>query len=193
MAVKCFSDEEFQVFSFYLLHAHPRNRAVCSLMLFCGLRVGEVCSLNWNDVSAAGFILNSIYIRAVNSKTGNPRHVPVPAPCKDALEAYQKFFYDTYDVPDPISPLFLTLNARNRICPRDVQYFVAFMTKDALGVQYSPHALRHTYATRMLASTNIRVVQMLLGHKSIASTQIYTHPTTAVLQAAVDKTFSNII
>lgn len=189
MRVKCFSAEEFQVFTSFMLTQPPRNRTICSLMIFCGLRVGEVCSLNWGDVMQSGFILNSIYIRAINSKTGVPRHMPIPAPCKDALEDYQKKFAAVYDASGPTDPLFITLNAKGRICPRDIQHFIDLMTKNALGVKYSPHTLRHTYADRLLASTNIRVVQMLLGHKSLASTQIYTHPNSVALKAACDRTF----
>ena len=189
MRVKCFSAEEFQIFTSFLLRQSPRNRAICSLMIFCGLRVGEVCSLNWNDVLINGFILNSIYIRAVNSKTGEPRHVPVPAPCKDALEDYLEKFVSTWQSDTWPESLFVTMNAKGRISPRDIQYFVGDMTQQALGVKYNPHTLRHTYATRLLASTNIRVVQMLLGHRSLASTQIYTHPNSTELQAACDKAF----
>ncbi|GAH96402.1 unnamed protein product, partial [marine sediment metagenome] len=49
-----------------------------------------------------------------------------------------------------------------------------------------PHILRHTFATRLMSKTSMRVVQELLGHKNLSSTQIYTHPNNADLQEAID-------
>src|SRR5665647_2734539 len=175
MRLKVLSPDQFQALIAHLQTHSPRIKAIHYLMLFCGLRNNEVCSLNWNDVTVSGFITPTIYIRAINSKSGVARHIDIPAPCQDALTEYMRWWVKKYSVGDPASPLFVTQNMGIRIQPKDVQRFVATSTAIALDTVFNPHALRHTYATRLLQYTNIRVVQMLLGHKSLASTEIYTH------------------
>jgi site-specific recombinase XerD len=189
MRVKVLSPEQFTALTAHLQTSPPRIKAIHYLMLFCGLRNNEVCTLNWLDVSVGGFISPSLYIRAINSKSGVARHIDIPAPCSDALTLYYGWWLINYKEPDPQKPLFVTQNQKIRIQPKDVQRFVAATTLSALGTAFTPHALRHTYATRLLQYTNIRVVQMLLGHKSLASTEIYTHPTSADIKSAVDRSF----
>lgn len=190
MRVKVMSDEQYSVYCIAMNKFEPRLKAIVSLMLFCGLRNGEVCSLNWKDVFVNGFITNSIYIKEVNSKTGVPRHVSVPSICKDALEGYLKEVTLSGRSPSIDDPLFVTKNRKIRLQPKDLQRFISVTSFSSLGVLFTPHALRHTYATRVLRFSNIRVVQMLLGHKNLHSTEIYTHPNSSEMQSAVDRAFT---
>ena len=190
MPVKVLSQEEFSVFTSNLHKLSYRDRAICSLLIFCGLRNAEVCSLLWSDIVTMGHIKTSIYIRAINSKSGVARFIPVPAPCVDALKIYMDETFPLEDPPEPDKSVFITKNMKIRIQPMDVQRIVAASTLQLFGKAYNPHALRHTFADQLLKYTNIRVVQTLLGHKSLSSTQIYTHPTTADCTAASSRAFN---
>jgi integrase len=189
MSVKVLSEEQFQIFVSHIPNTEPRLRAIISLLLFCGLRSGELCSLNWSDIAVSGFISNSLYISAVNSKTGVARHVNIPTPCRDALYNYKSWYILKYINIVPSDPVFITINLKMRLQRIDVWRFIKDATLAATGTSFPPHALRHTYATRLLQFTNIRVVQELLGHKSLGSTQIYTHPTSADCSSAVNRAF----
>ena len=72
------------------------------------------------------------------------------------------------------------------LSPRAVQYYLNSESYECLGFCIHPHTLRHTFGTRMMKRTNIRVVQELMGHKSITSTQVYTHPDHDDLNRAIN-------
>jgi integrase/recombinase XerC len=191
MSIKVLSEEQFTIFDSRLKTLEPRKRAIFSLLLFCGLRNKELCQLNWSDIRTMGFIKNSIYVRAAGNHSCTSRTVPVPANAMEALEEYVKDFTRCRPIPNDSEPLFVTSNQKIRIQQKDVYRFVRDFTGQHLGYSFSPHALRHTYATRLLSYTNIRIVQQLLGHKSLNSTQIYTHPTSADCSAAVNRAFAS--
>jgi len=189
MRVVVLSDQEYSVFKEKLVNFPPRIRAIISLMLFCGLRNSEVCSLNFEDVFVSEFVRNSVFIAAMNSKSGVSREVDLPGQVKDAMRCYYDWVKSYGKTALGSGPLFFTLVQRIRITPRDVQNFVYRYTVEVLNVRHHPHTLRHTYATQLLKFTNIRVVQALLGHKSITSTAIYLHPTSAECAEAVGRAF----
>ena len=187
--MKVLSSEQFSIFDSSLKNLSLRDQAIISLLLFCGLRNKELCQLNVGEVQTLNFVKNEIYVRASGNHSCTSRHVPVPANARATLQEYlDSERHKGFEHPDSL-PLFLTLNQKIRVQPKDVYRIVEAATLEALGTAFSPHTLRHTYADRLLAYTNLRVVQLLLGHKSITSTQIYTHPTSAVCSAAVNKTF----
>ncbi len=73
----------------------------------------------------------------------------------------------------------------HHITPRTIQRIIKKASFQAFGREIHPHVLRHTFASRLMRTTNIRIVQQLLGHKSIQSTQIYTHPNHDDLTTAI--------
>lgn len=157
-----------------------RNAAVLTLLYGCGLRISEALSLTGKMAPKPG----TKTMRIVG-KGRKERIVPIlPAVC-EAVAQYMKL------CPYAISadgPLFLGARG-GPLNPRMVQLAMAKL-RGALGLPETatPHALRHSFATHLLASGgDLRTIQELLGHASLASTQIYTEIDSAHLLAAYDK------
>jgi integrase/recombinase XerC len=150
------------------------DRAVCEVLYGAGLRVSELCGLNLSSVDARQGLLR------VLGKGRKERIVPLH---RRGLEAVQLWIGDARQevVRDDSPPLALFYNRRgNRLGPRDVRRILN--NRVARG-HIHPHALRHTYATHLLeGGADLRVVQELLGHESLTTTQIYTHVSKSRLQ-----------
>jgi integrase/recombinase XerC len=150
-----------------------RDRAVLELLYGAGIRVGELCGLDVSDVD-----LGRARIRVLG-KGGKEREVPLGEPAVDALSTYlARAPASIAPGPAPRRPLFLNRRGR-RIRPRDVRSLVEKYRKMVLpGHRASPHTLRHSFATHLMeGGADIRAVQELLGHASLATTQRYTHVT----------------
>jgi integrase/recombinase XerC len=162
-----------------------RDRAVLELLYGSGLRVGELCALDLEDVD-----LRSPSLR-VTGKGRKQRHVPVSKPAAAALGAYLsgsrgELLAKREPPPDP-SALFV--NSRGgRLGPRSVRALLAKYLSAEGHARLSPHALRHSFATHLLdGGADLRSVQELLGHESLATTQIYTHVSTERLRAVYEQ------
>jgi site-specific recombinase XerD len=150
------------------------DRAVCEVLYGAGLRVSELCGLDVDGVDLAGGLLR------VWGKGRKERIVPLH---RRGLGALRRWLEDARDdVAEPDSPpaaLFYNRRGR-RLGPRDVRRILD--RRVARGHVY-PHALRHTYATHLLeGGADLRVVQELLGHASLTTTQLYTHVSKSRLQ-----------
>jgi len=147
-----------------------RDRALLELLYACGLRVSEAVSLRGAQLNLeAGFV-------TVMGKGGKERVVPIGRPARTALEAYL-----TRERPRLLrgrpSP-FVFLGPRGRPLTRQAVWKLVRRRALAAGVgeRVSPHTLRHTFATHLLeGGADLRIVQTLLGHADISTTQIYTH------------------
>ncbi len=140
-----------------------RDLAVLELLYAAGLRVSELCGLDRGDIDLRGRTVT------VLGKGGKQRRVPVHDAAVAALQAWFDDGRDQMDGP----PEAAFVNRRGaRLGPRDVR---RILDRRAASPTH-PHALRHTYATHLLdGGADLRVVQELLGHSSLATTQIYTH------------------
>ena len=158
-----------------------RNAAVLTLLYGCGLRISEALSLTGVMAPAPG----TKTIRIVG-KGRKERIVPIlPAVCGDAVALYLKLC--PYAI-DGDGPLFLGARG-GPLNPRMIQLAMAKL-RGALGLADSatPHALRHSFATHLLAGGgDLRTIQELLGHANLSSTQIYTEIDSAHLLSAYDK------
>lgn len=179
---------------------HPlglRDRAILELFYASGLRVSELCGLTAGDVN-----LNIGYVRCLG-KGRRERVVPVGRKAQDALEAYL----------DHLRPELLERSLRTGRCKAPLTRVVAaslplFLSRTGgpldrtavwrvvrreakrMGIvgQVSPHTLRHSFATHLLeGGADLRVVQELLGHVNINTTQIYTHVQTKRLREIHDR------
>lgn len=152
-----------------------RDRAVLLLMLDAGLRLVEVSRLLRSDVD-----LQEGSVR-VHGKGGKDRIIPVSERLAESLGNW------IYPFPGmPTAPLFPGYRGTG-LQPRAIGE-VIWRIGQQVGLErrLSPHLLRHTFATRLLRQgVNLRVVQELLGHSSVATTQIYTHIIPTDLKEAI--------
>lgn len=142
-----------------------RDRAVIALLYGAGLRVSEATGLDCADVAPPLTRL------AIRGKGGKERLVPVLAPVAEALEDYRAAAPFTLK-----SGAFFRGEKGGRLSPRIVQRVLAEW-RGALGLPdtATPHALRHAFASHLLArGADLRTIQELLGHASLATTEIYT-------------------
>jgi integrase/recombinase XerC len=145
-----------------------RDRALFELAYSCGLRVSELTGL---DVGSLDHQAGEVRVTGKGSKT---RIVPVGAP---ALQAVARWLPMRARLAKPgESALFVGRNGR-RLAPREVQRRIKRCAAAAgLDMDVHPHMLRHSFASHVLQSSgDLRAVQEMLGHASIASTQVYTH------------------
>lgn len=146
-----------------------RDAAMFELLYSSGLRLAELVSLDLN----AGLDLNEGEV-TVTGKRGKTRVVPVGDLALRALVAWlnRRGNY----APAEQTALFVGRGG-TRLTPRQVQLRLArWATKQGLGMHVHPHMLRHSFASHVLQSSgDLRAVQEMLGHASIAATQIYTH------------------
>lgn len=156
-----------------------RDAAVLALLYGSGLRISEALGILRRDAPTG----EQDSIR-VTGKGGKTRAVPVIAPVRRAVEAYLALC--PYHLR-PESPLFVGQKG-GPLSPRIIQLAVAGL-RGALGLPdtATPHALRHSFATHLLArGGELRAIQELLGHASLSTTQIYTQVDSARLLAAYD-------
>ncbi len=151
-----------------------RDRAILELLYGSGLRVAEVAGLTVDRIDLVrGRVL-------VLGKGAKEREVPLSEPARDALEAYLR--RGRAALADGSASAFF--NRRRRpIGTRDIRRLVGRYAGQTLGGRrVTPHTLRHSFATHLLeGGADIRVVQELLGHASVATTQRYTHVSRARL------------
>lgn len=150
------------------------DRAVCEVLYGAGLRVGELCGLNLESVDLDAGLLK------VLGKGRKERIVPLHRHGIDALRIWIDDARDEVaQEGSPDDALFYNRRG-SRLGSRDVRRILD--NRVARG-HIHPHALRHTYATHLLeGGADLRVVQELLGHESLTTTQIYTHVSKSRLQ-----------
>jgi integrase/recombinase XerC len=155
-----------------------RDRLVLELLYATGIRVGELCGLDLADVDRARRVVR------VLGKGAKERAVPYGLPAEEALEDWLRL--GRPDLARPASGNALLLGARGgRLQPGVARRIVSGYASAAGLPHLGPHGLRHSAATHLLeGGADLRAVQELLGHASLASTQIYTHVSVERLRAA---------
>ena len=155
-----------------------RDVAILELLYATGIRVGELCGLNIADIDAHRRVVRVI------GKGNKERTVPYGAP---AAKAVARWLHDGRpSLVGPRSGEALLLGARGgRLDQRMARSVVHRAVDAAGGPSMGPHGLRHSAATHLLeGGADLRVVQELLGHASLATTQLYTHVSVERLRAA---------
>ena len=154
-----------------------RDHAIFELIYSSGLRVSETVNINLNDIN-----LSDQTVR-VTGKGNKMRVLPVGTHARVAIEKWQK--ERAIIANDNEFALFVSMLGK-RLTVRSVQKRIKRWGL-SIGQNISPHVLRHSFATHMLESSkDLRLVQDLLGHESISTTQIYTHLDFQYLAQAYD-------
>jgi len=156
-----------------------RDRLVLELLYGGGLRVSELVALNYGAVDFGDGVAR------VRGKGRKERLCPLGRAALDALVKFRDAFAPAHGRDDPI----LVTPSGERLTVRAVQLLLKrYLVLAGLPRDFSPHKLRHAYATHLLnAGADLRLVQELLGHAQLATTQIYTHVSVARLKDVYDK------
>ena len=160
-----------------------RDRAVLEVFYSTGIRVSELVGLHWSDIDV------QLGIIRVVGKGAKERIVPIGALALKALESYADSVRLQWQVAcRGAAPVFLNHRGR-RITTRSVARIVEKHLRLAgIQIKMGPHGLRHSFATHLLnGGADLRVIQELLGHVSLSTTQRYTHLNLDQLTAVYDK------
>jgi integrase/recombinase XerD len=163
---------------------NPVHKMCLAVMYACGLRISEAATLEISAIDRANKVLRII------GKGNKERLVPLPQPILDELGHLWRSHHN---------PRWLFPNRRDD-APLNTSLladtFTAAIVAAGIRRDVTPHTLRHSYATRLIENgVDIRIVQILLGHASIASTAIYTHltsPTRASLHTLLDRLMTGL-
>ncbi len=157
-----------------------RNLAIIETLYSCGLRVSELCNLAMSRISRSdGMII-------IDGKGNKQRIVPVS---DSALREIDLWLEDRSSIQlKPGEEDILFVSARGRRLTRVMVFYIIRELAEKAGIRrtISPHTLRHSFATHLLeGGANLRAIQMMLGHESIATTQIYLHTDTSSLRREI--------
>ena len=154
-----------------------RDLALVEVLYGTGIRVSELCGLNLEDVDRTRNTLN------VYGKGDKQRVVPIGIPAMKSIDNYISNARFEFINDNSAQALFLGSRGK-RIDQRTVRE-VVYEAMKAVGAKMGPHGLRHSAATHLLeGGADLRTVQEILGHASLATTQIYTHVSPERLQSA---------
>lgn len=160
----------------------PRDRAMIELLYSSGLRVSELCAARLENLD-----LDARFIR-VTGKGAKTRLIPVGAPAVAAVRAY-------LDAARPAlvrrwtgAEIFLSVRGKPLTSQRIWQLIKRYAARAGIETNVYPHLMRHSFATHLLGGgADLRIIQELLGHSDISTTQIYTHVEKSGLRAVLKK------
>lgn len=148
-----------------------RNRAIIETMYGCGLRVSELCNL---EISRIDFDRKFLIVTGKGSKQ---RLVPMSESSVEEIKNYLRLERPRLDIK-PGEENIVFLNVRGHRLTRQMIFIFLRKIAEEAGIKktISPHTLRHSFATHLLeGGANLRAIQQMLGHESIATTEIYLH------------------
>jgi len=186
--------EECEKLLFYLMsppdnkappRVHHRNYTMAVLMLDAGLRVGELVQLRQDQLWFAAAAVGALTIEKHQAKNKHERTIPITIRIDAAIHQMHRQWWNN-DPGTSTSHAFYAKHPNHPLVTRQVQRIIKSASAKSIGREIRPHLLRHTFATRLIGKTSIRVIQDCLGHKNLSSTQIYTHPNSEDRQKAID-------
>jgi len=154
-----------------------RDFAMLELLYSSGARVSEIIGVNTSDISVSKTNDGDVTVLKLRGKGSKERMVPLGRFAVAALEDYFTRTRPALTAKNPKNEVALFLNSRGRRLSRQSAWQIVLDAAVAAGLKgkVSPHVFRHSYATHLLdGGADIRVVQELLGHSSVTTTQIYT-------------------
>ena len=180
-------DHEIELIKKMAKQIYIRDWMIIALALGTGLRNSELINLTLELIRPYDEIASSLFIPGSISKGGRSRNIPLYSELRGNILEFYNWKLERNEPVDPNSFFFITKYTKNKLSPRDFQRIVKSTSIMALGRPVHPHTLRHTFATKLLSVSNIRIVQQVLGHKNIQTTQIYTHPSSNDISDAITR------
>ena len=180
------TETEVQEFLGAIDLSHPqgsRNLAIFEMLYACGLRVSEILELRLSDL-----FLNEGFIRVIG-KGQKTRLVPIGPYSIKRIEGYLENRVSEYQ-PQPLYEDVLFLNRRGRSLTRAMIFTLTkqIVEKTRIKKEISPHTFRHCFATHLLENgADLRAIQLMLGHESITTTEIYLHSSVEKLRDTIEK------
>ncbi len=161
--------------------ASTRDRAILEVIYATGVRVSELVGLDLDDVDLSGHVLR------VLGKGGKERMIPFVEQAEVSVRCWLEASAELR-VKGDADAMFLNLRG-GRLSARSVRRVLdRRLNEAAIYARYSPHSLRHSFATHLLgAGADLRAIQELLGHSSLSTTQRYTHVSMDALMRVYDK------
>ena len=160
-----------------------RNRTILEVLYGCGLRVSELVDLKLQDL-----FFDENFIR-VTGKGNKQRFVPIDKRAIELTEIYLKNVR-SHITPKPDCSEYVFLNRRGGHLTRSMIFYIIKQSAEKAGItkNISPHTFRHSFATHLLeGGADLSDIQMMLGHSSISTTQIYTHIEISRLKDVINK------
>ncbi len=153
----------------------PVARLCATLMYRCGLSISEALRLEVTDIDSQRMV---VIVRG--GKGNKDRHIPLPRRTLELLRAYWREY-------QPKTWLFTTPDGRP-LADHSVRYLLKKAGEDCgISARVAGHTLRHSYATNLMAQgVDVRVIQVLLGHRSLKTTTLYLHMTSSVMRSVQD-------
>jgi integrase/recombinase XerC len=162
-----------------------RDMAIIKVFLYCGLRISELVNLDLEDINYQDQSIKFF------GKGNKERYVPLHTEALDSVQRYLPARNKITPKNDDAQKALFLSNQGNRINVRTIQKMVKKYAKKAGFKNFSkitPHKLRHTFASMLYRQTkDLRILQELLGHSNISTTQIYTHTDKEQRKNAVDQ------
>lgn len=164
---------------------HHRNYTMALLMLDAGCRVGELVQLEQDQLYYLDAPVTALTILKHQAKNKHERTIPISDRLNVAIDKMYRQWWNK-DTALGARAAFYAIHCQHPLTVRQVQYIITNAGEISLHRDIHPHLLRHTFATRLMRNAPLPVVQELLGHKNLSSTQIYTHPNDEDRKKAID-------
>lgn len=190
---KTITNTEAEILFNFLLRHHRedstfsvpfRNYLMALLMIDTGIRVGELVQLLQDDLYRNDEVVVNLVVRSEIAKRKHERIIPLSERLRTAIGIMMTNQWSQVKSIDP-KFAFYAFHPDMPLNVRQVQRIIKIGSEICLRRVVTPHMLRHTFATRLMRTTSTRIVQELLGHKNLTSTQIYTHPNHQDLTKAI--------
>jgi integrase len=187
MTPKILAQTELEAFLKTWEERYPKTTLAPLLMALAGLRLGEARHLRWHKLTGESGVNAEVHLEKSETKKRFSRTVPLALNLRAAIQRHHNEALKTV-APAFLASYFAVPGTRDKpISERTIEHQCSVTGRKALARRVTPHMLRHTFATNLLRHSSIRTVQQALGHRSIRSTEIYTHPTFNEMQKAIEK------
>lgn len=184
--IKTISESEINNLLLAANKSDYRDFTMVYLALSTGLRVSELVGLFIEDVLPFGQVSTILTVPQRIGKNSKKREIPINDDLRSVLTEFIRI-KKIREQPTELNSFFFVSHWSHRpLSSRDFQRIVHDLSSSSIGRSITPHILRHTFATRLLKHTNIRVIQELLGHSNLQTTEIYTHVDTSDTRQAID-------